>query len=120
MNFIRKLPIPQEIKKEYPLKKEREEIRDKKQGELKNIFAGRSGKFALIIGPCSADREDAVLDYISRLAEVQEKVDKLSSENSEYTAVLTSTDRSDYYEKIAREVYGYGKPGEFVFYKAES
>ena len=66
------------------------------------------------------NNDAAVADYERQIAEVQEKVDKLSSENSEYSAVLTSTDRSDYYEKIAREVYGYAKPGEYVFYKTVS
>ncbi len=74
MNFIRKLPIPQEIKKEFPLKKEWEEVRDAKQEELKKIFSGRSGKFALIIGPCSADNREAVLAYLEKLARAQEEV----------------------------------------------
>ncbi|MBQ7862631.1 MAG: septum formation initiator family protein [Clostridia bacterium] len=66
------------------------------------------------------NNDAAIADYERQIAEVQEKVDKLSGENDEYTAVLTSTDRSAYYEKIAREVYGYAKPGEYVFYKTVS
>ncbi len=66
------------------------------------------------------NNDAAVADYERQIAEMQEKVDKLSAENDEYTSVLTSTDRSAYYEKIAREVYGYGKPGEYVFYKTVS
>ena len=62
----------------------------------------------------------AIAAYEQQIAEVQEKVDALSEENSEYASVLSSTDRSAYYEKIAREVYGYAKPGEYVFYKTES
>jgi 3-deoxy-7-phosphoheptulonate synthase len=74
MEFYRKLPIPKEIKEEYPLSKESEANLASRKAEIKKIFSGESNKFALIIGPCSADREDAVLDYISRLREVQEKV----------------------------------------------
>ena len=74
MEFYRKLPIPKEIKEEYPLSKESEAGLALRKEEIKKIFSGESDKFALIIGPCSADREDAVLDYISRLRKVQEKV----------------------------------------------
>ena len=74
MEFYRKLPIPKEIKEEYPLSKESEVSLASRKAEIKKIFSGESDKFALIIGPCSADREDAVLDYISRLRKVQEKV----------------------------------------------
>ena len=66
------------------------------------------------------NNDAAIAEYDRQIAEVQEKVDKMSAENGEYTAVLTSTDRSAYYEKIAREVYGYAKPGEYVFYKTAS
>ncbi len=62
----------------------------------------------------------AIAGYEKQIAEVQQKVDTLNEENNEYISVLNSSDRSEYYEKIAREVYGYGKPGEYVFYKAES
>ena len=74
MEFKRKLPIPMETKEMYPLTAGVAEIVDKKMAELKAIFAGRSDKIVLIIGPCSADREDSVIDYISRLAPIQEKV----------------------------------------------
>ena len=74
MEFYRKLPIPKEIKEEYPVTASLKAIRDASVAELKNIFEGKSDKFVLVIGPCSADREDAVLDYISRLRTVQDKV----------------------------------------------
>ena len=74
MEFIRKLPIPKDIKEQYPVTKEIERIREERDKELKSIFAGESDKLLLIIGPCSADNEDAVLDYISRLRKVQERV----------------------------------------------
>ncbi len=74
MNFERKLPIPQEVKELYPLSLELETIVNKRTIELKNIFEGKSDKLVLIIGPCSADNEDSVIDYILRLREIQEKV----------------------------------------------
>ena len=74
MNFIGKLPIPQEIKKQYPITPDLEAIKAERDEEIKKVFTGESDKFILVIGPCSADREDSVLDYISRLRNVQEKV----------------------------------------------
>ena len=74
MEFQRKLPIPKEIKEQFPLSAEGEKALKAQQEEIGKIFSGESNKFALIIGPCSADREDAVLDYIYRLRGVQEKV----------------------------------------------
>ncbi len=62
----------------------------------------------------------AIAGYEKQIAEVQQKVDNLNEENKEYAAVISSPDRSAYYEKIAREVYGYARPGEYVFYKTES
>ncbi len=74
MEFIRKLPIPKDIKARYPLKREFAEKKKIRDGEIADVFTGRSDKIILIIGPCSADREDSVLDYISRLAKLQERV----------------------------------------------
>lgn len=74
IEFKRKLPIPQEIKKEMPLSKEAEEIKTKRDAEIADVFTGKSNKFLLIIGPCSADRADSVLDYIQRLSSVQQEV----------------------------------------------
>ena len=74
MEFYRKLPIPKDIKEEYPVTASLKAVRDASVAELKNIFEGKSDKFVLVIGPCSADREDAVIDYISRLRTVQDKV----------------------------------------------
>ena len=67
MIFKRKLPIPQEVKEEFPLSDHLAAIKAKNDAEIKKIFTGESDKFLLVIGPCSADREDAVLDYITRL-----------------------------------------------------
>lgn len=74
MEFKRKLPIPSEIKEEYQLPKEYSHIKTQRDKEIKAVFSGESDKFLLIIGPCSADREDPVIEYISKLREVQEKV----------------------------------------------
>ncbi len=74
MNFLRKLPTPQEIKNLYPLSEELAKVKEQNDLEIKKVFTGESDKFILIIGPCSADREDAVIDYIKRLREIQEKV----------------------------------------------
>ena len=78
MEFIRKLPNPQDLKEEFPVTDDIRRIKEERDQEIADILTGRSDKFILIIGPCSADREDAVLDYMNRLAKVQEKVkDKL-------------------------------------------
>ncbi len=74
MEFYRKLPIPKEIKEQYPVPPAMSAQRDAIVGELKRIFEGKSEKFLLVIGPCSADNEDSVIDYISRLRTVQERV----------------------------------------------
>lgn len=74
MDFKRKLPIPMEIKAQYPFTPELEAIKTKRDKEIKDIFEGKDDRFLLVIGPCSADNDDSVLDYISRLRTVQEKV----------------------------------------------
>ena len=74
LHFIRKLPIPQQLKEQYPLRAEYAEKKCVRDAEIADVFCGRDNRLILIIGPCSADREDAVLTYIDRLAAVQEKV----------------------------------------------
>ena len=74
MEFIRKLPTPKELKEEYPISPEVEARKLARDREIEDILTGRSRKLLLVIGPCSADREDAVLDYMHRLARVQEEV----------------------------------------------
>lgn len=73
-DFIRKLPTPAEIKEQYPVPADVAEMKQKRDQEIADVFTGKSDKFLMIIGPCSADNEDAVIDYITRLAKVQEKV----------------------------------------------
>lgn len=73
MNFKRKLPIPMDIKKMYPLTPELERIKTVRDEEIKAVFEGKSSKFLVVIGPCSADSEDAMLDYANRLMHLQEQ-----------------------------------------------
>ena len=74
MNFKRKLPIPKDIKEQFPVTEELRIIKEQRDKEIKEIFEGKSNKFLLIIGPCSADNREAVLDYIGRLKVIGEQV----------------------------------------------
>lgn len=74
MDFVRKLPIPKEIKEQFPIPEEVKKVKAERDAAISDVFTGKSDKFLLIIGPCSADREDSVLDYVNRLAKVQDKV----------------------------------------------
>ena len=74
MEFYRKLPIPQDIKEEYPLTSDLAALKAAEDKEIRDVFESKSDKFLLVIGPCSADNEDSVIDYISRLRRVQDKV----------------------------------------------
>ena len=74
MEFLRKLPTPQDIKNLYPLSAELASVKKHNDEEIQKVFKGESDKFILVIGPCSADREDAVIDYIKRLRVVQDEV----------------------------------------------
>lgn len=72
--FIKKLPTPAEICEEYALPKELAELKKKRDAEIRDVITGKSNKFLVIIGPCSADNEDAVCDYVNRLAKVNDEV----------------------------------------------
>ncbi len=72
--FKRKLPIPMEVKEMYPMTADMQKNFEERDIEIKKVLAGESDKFLLIIGPCSADYEDSVMDYISRLRPIQDKV----------------------------------------------
>ena len=74
MNFHRKLPIPQEVKKEYPLTQRMTDIKAARDESIRAVFDGRSDKFILVIGPCSADHQEPVLAYISKLRRLEEQV----------------------------------------------
>ena len=73
MKFLRKLPTPEEIQQSIPLSKEGAAAKVRRDQEIADIFSGKDDRLLLIIGPCSADREDAVIDYITRLIPVQER-----------------------------------------------
>ena len=73
-SFLKKLPTPAEIRERYPLSEHAKQIKQAKDQAVRDIITGKSDKFLVVIGPCSADNEDAVCDYVSRLARVQEKV----------------------------------------------
>ncbi len=74
--FIKKLPTPDEIRKEYPVPEELVTLKAKRDAEIRDVITGKSDKFLVVIGPCSADNEDSVCDYISRLAKVNDKVNE--------------------------------------------
>ena len=74
MNFHRKLPIPQEVKKEFPLTERMIKVKNERDESIRAVFDGRSDKFILVIGPCSADHKEPVLEYISRLNRIQDQV----------------------------------------------
>ncbi len=72
---IREIPTPETIKNEIPVSAELQELKKKRDEEISKVFKGESDKFILIIGPCSADNEDTVLEYVSKLGEIQKKVE---------------------------------------------
>ena len=75
LHYLKEAMTPEELLSQYPLPAEHTALKEKRDRDIKRIFTGESEKFIVIIGPCSADNEDAVCDYILRLAKVQEKVD---------------------------------------------
>ncbi|MDO4478454.1 MAG: 3-deoxy-7-phosphoheptulonate synthase [Lachnospiraceae bacterium] len=92
MEFIRKLPVPKEIKEQFPVSDRVRTIRDKRNEEIRNVFTGKDDRLLLIIGPCSADNEEAVMDYMYRLTKVQEKVaDKIMMIPRVYTGKPRTT-----------------------------
>ena len=74
MTFHKKLPVPQEVKQEYPLTEKMKEVKAKRDEAIREVFDGTSEKFILVIGPCSADHNEPVLEYISRLRKIEDQV----------------------------------------------
>ena len=72
--FVTKLPTPEEIRLQYPITEKIARVKAQRDQEIKDIFTGKSDRFLVIIGPCSADNEDSVCDYVGRLAKVQDQV----------------------------------------------
>ena len=77
MQFKHKLPVPKEIKEQYPLTEALSQTKQNRDKIIADVFTGKSDRMILVIGPCSADREDAVLEYCERLAALQERVSEL-------------------------------------------
>lgn len=78
MRVNAELPLPADLKNEYPLSDKIKAIKAKRDEEIRDIFTGKSDKFVVIIGPCSADNEDSVCEYVNRLAKLNDRVsDKL-------------------------------------------
>ena len=76
LHYISEVPSAEEIKELFPMRAEDVKVKERNDAEIAKVFTGESDKFIAIIGPCSADNEDAVLDYTTRLAKVQEKVNR--------------------------------------------
>ena len=72
--FIKKLPTPDEIRGEYPIPEEFLKLKCERDAQIRDVLTGKSNKFLVIIGPCSADNEDSVCDYVNRLSKVNDKV----------------------------------------------
>lgn len=76
--FIKKLPTPAEIREAYPFPEKLVTLKQQRDREISDVITGQSNRFLVIIGPCSADNEDSVCDYINRLAKINDRVkDKL-------------------------------------------
>ena len=96
MEFKRRLPIPMEIREEMPLSAELTAKKQAFDAEVAKVFTGEDARKVLIIGPCSADREDSVLEYMNRLAKTAEEVkDKLRANFCDYFRPTPSAYRPD-------------------------
>ncbi len=74
LHLIKKVPTAQELQEMLPMTEELKQIKSERDARIREVFTGESDQFLMIIGPCSADNETAVLDYVTRLAKVQEEV----------------------------------------------
>ncbi len=72
--FVTKLPTPAQIRSQYPISEKIRQLKEQRDQEIQDVFTGKSQKFLAIIGPCSADNENAVCDYVNRLRKVQDKI----------------------------------------------
>lgn len=94
MTFHKKLPIPKEVKAEFPVTQRMEQVKAERDTSIKAVFDGHSDKFILVIGPCSADHSEPVLEYISRLRRIADKVsDKIIIVPRVYTNKPRTTGR---------------------------
>lgn len=107
--YIQQLPSPEEIREEFPLSKNLANLKKERDKCIADVLMGKSDKFLVIVGPCSADNEDAVCDYVSRLAKVNEKVkDKLILVPRIYTNKPRTTGEG--YKGITSQPDPEGKP----------
>lgn len=107
--FIKKLPTPAEIREQFPLPADLVKIKETRDAEIREVLTGKSSKFLVIIGPCSADNEASVCDYVTRLARVNEKVsDKLILIPRIYTNKPRTTGEG--YKGIVHQPDPEGKP----------
>ena len=74
MEFIKVLPSPQALMEDYPISQASKMLKLQRDEEIKNIFTGKDDRFLMVIGPCSSDNEDAVLDYVHRLARCRKRL----------------------------------------------
>ena len=74
LEFSKKLPVPQQVKNRYPVTEELKAIKERRDREIAAVFEGKSDKFILVIGPCSAESHEPVLEYISRLRRVADSL----------------------------------------------
>ena len=112
MEFVRKLAVPMEVKEMYPLSGNLGDLVEARRAEIAAVFTGKSQKLILIIGPCSADNEDSVIDYITRLRAVQEKVaDKILIIPRIYTGKPRTT--GDGYKGLLHQPDPNAKPDMF-------
>ena len=109
MNFKRKLPTPKEIKELYPLDEEGRLIKEKNDLEIKNVFLGKSKKFILVIGPCSADNEESVIEYIKKLRIVQSYIDSKPK-----LVLVKATKNAKSFLNIEEPLIIYNKDGSYT------
>ena len=110
--FERKLPIPKEVKEMYPLTPAMNDLVACRRSEIERMFAGEDSRLVLIIGPCSADNEGSVMDYVNRLARVQEKVyEKICIIPRIYTNKPRTTGKG--YKGLVHQPDPQGKPDLF-------
>ena len=91
MKFYRKLPIPQETKEWYPVTPEMAAVKRARDEAIRDIFTGQSDRFLLVIGPCSADKSESVLEYIGRLRRVADKVQDGDTYSEQHEVLMNRT-----------------------------
>ena len=101
------LPIPADLKAEYPLSSQILKLKEKRDREIREIFEGKSDKFLVIVGPCSADNEDSVCEYVSKLATINEKVSDRLMIIQEFIRISREQQ-----EKDIKECFNQPKPDE--------